>query len=715
MTNIYNDLDMTLNEVENVNNDTSLDEGKKFKFEYQGLEVGKMINEPIRFESTESEKEEEEEKENPEDLLKKSDIIGINLQDYVKKKKEEVKVEEKKEEKKKEEIIKVETKPKLLNKTKDIIRQIQRKQSVEEEEEEEVLQENNKQYSNLLSKYIRVSPKIYQSSRRGDKYIINVEENTNQYASVNIKTLTENSLSNKPEIDSKNYFSTVNSFYKKKMNINIQSNRQSPKNKANHFYNKGLMSLRVSPKRRFIEDGDYESKKSPNNIESFHRANYDTPLRYNRFIQDTRSQPQSKREFKFLKKYKKKERADKTERTERGYNTHRSISRSRAPRTPRFNNTITELENLLGVLFKKFFVYLSKIETLKMKLYKINDESLCYYLYREFLHYESNCFDFISLKNLFKHLNLDMEESMMIKLIFYLKKFPPKFVKSSKKYSTNNFSNKDLSLSYKDFRELFISHKIRLSEDYLRSEWESTYDHHEPIINKSEYFLLRQILILLAKQLRDISRIMNSLQIYPGNMILDYILKFSRKKSISSKNYNSRSKSLGVSFSNNDQNGNWKNIERKVDFGLYSEKQKIKSSDAFTEQTKLQSQSGDTLEMFGSLILKKFVRNSSNKLSHKSSKRTHTSPGNLKYVNSKKEYQYKRVEPLASIELETLPEIQDTERLIDVGTIKVFLAHLEIEYLKEDLSLLMNCFGTTTGLLHENQFFNFYYSKVWQY
>jgi hypothetical protein len=649
MTNIYNDLDQTLNEVENVNNDTSLDEGKKFKFEYQGLEVGQMMGKPLTFDSTES--EEEKQKEDPQELLKKSDIIGIDLQDYVKKKPEEGKEEEIKEENKEEN------------------KEGNQKTTQKEEstQQEEIMKENNPQYSNLLSKYIRVSPKIYQSSRRGDKYIINVEENVSQYTSVNIKTITENSVDPKM-----NYFSTKNSFQPKQ--FVVQSGRPSPKNKKK-VNSKGLLSLRVSPKRRFIETGDNESKRSP-------MGNYDTPLKYQRFMKDTGSQPQSKREFKFLRKY-----------------TSRRTHHQSKPRSPRFSKQSTEMENRLKVLFKKFFVYLSKIETLKMKLYKFNDESLTYYLYREFCHYETNTFDFESLRSLLRHLNLDMEESMMIKLVFYLKKFPREF---QKKTTPTQMNGKDLVLCYPEFRELFVSHKIRLSEEYLHSEWESSGDQHESIINKSQYFLLRQILILKAKQLEDISRVVDSLHVYSAEKVFHFIFSFSAKKSLSSIRYNSRSQSPGVSFSNNNQNGNWSQTDPDP---ADSTRNKMKSSN-LTEVTK--QQSGVNSENLGSILLRKFLRKSSNR-SQLSSVKMNGSPAN-KSIPSRKF----NINPLTSMELETLPEVQ-TESVLDVATIKMFLTHLGIEYLREDLGLLMNALGTSTGFLPKQQFFKFFYSKVWDY
>jgi hypothetical protein len=91
MQNIYNDLDQTLNEVELVNNETSLEENKVFKFEYQGLDAGAMEQGPILLESEKSIKEP---KMDPEEILKTANKSGIDLQAFETKPEEQEEEEE---------------------------------------------------------------------------------------------------------------------------------------------------------------------------------------------------------------------------------------------------------------------------------------------------------------------------------------------------------------------------------------------------------------------------------------------------------------------------------------------------------------------------------------------------------------------------------------------------------------------------------------------
>lgn len=698
MTNIYKDLDQTLNEVENVNNEPSIDEGPKPGFEYQELKADEMAQKPLNFYSSESEKE------SPEDILKKSDTIGINLEDFVKKK---TAPETPKEESVPETLAKsIEAEERPTKKKKSLLDK--------ESPKRKYFTSGREIQTNLLSKFIKISPKIYQHSRKGSKYIINVEDNLSHYTSVsrnNARAEAEAEAESKQLTSTRNNLSSRNSFRTRNLQIQVQSNHPSPKHKTSIY--KGLSSLRVSPKKRFMEAVEEDSQWSPR-FKGV-RANYDTPLHYNRFIKETGSQPQSRREFKFIKRRRGRGRGD------RGSLMANEMSQEHV-RTPRFSRSGSDMETRLKILYKKLFVYQSKIEGLKMKLYKANGENLTYTLYRDFVNADSGHFDVLSLKKLFIHLNLRVEDVMTHKLILFLKKYADAAHESQLLLSNPSSNERNLTtpeiplnLSYPHFRELFISHKIQLSELYLHSEWESLADNQGSGFDKSEYFLLRRIVLLQVKQLKDVSRVMHSLRSLPGSRVFEFILSFGSRES---QRYRSHSPSPGMSFSNNQYN-TWNNLantkERSLQFIPETDSKLTgASSQMQTEQTRKHSSKGNISENFGSSLLNKFIKKSTGHFSNLSTVKLQ-SPSYKNIDFTIRKWKNKGEEAIGRSK--KVPSfVADSEaKVVDIRTIKALLTHLGIEYLAEDLSLLMNVLGSTTGYLMEHQFLQFFNSRVWEY
>lgn len=696
MTNIYKDLDQTLNEVENVNNEPSIDEGMKPGFEYQELETGEMTRTPLNFYSSESEKEKQE----PEEILKKSDTIGIHLEDFVKKKT-------------KPENSKPENVPVTLTKSVEAEESKNKKKSSilrEESPARKDLEGHREMHPNLLSKFIRISPKIYQHSRKGNKHIINVEDNLSHYASV-----SRNNTRNEPELESKqpstkNYLSTQNSFKTRNLNIQIKPTQPSPRNQTSLY--QGLSSLRVSPKKRFIEAIEEDSQWSPQ--AKTMRVSYDTPLHYNRFIKETGSQPQSRREFKFIKRHRGKKRGN------LGSFVGDEMN-GEYLRTPRFSRTGSDLESKLKILFKKLFVYQSKIEGLKMKLYKSNGENLTYTLHRDFVDPDSGHFNLASLENLFAHLNLRMEQTTTRKLILFLAKFADSAHQNQLLLSDPSSNEKDApvsefpsDLSYSHFRELFISHKIQLSELYLHSEWESLADNPSPVLEKAEYFLLRQIVLLQTKQLKDVGRVVQSLRASPGSKVFEFLMSFGARES---HRYRSHSPSPGMSFSNNQYN-TWNNLAETKDRSLQfipetDSKMTGASSQTQTKKTKNVSNK-QLLGNFGSRLLNRFIKKSEKWNSNFSTIKLQ-SPSYKNINSTVRKWKNKTEEVIGR--RQKVPSFMGNaeEKMLNIRTMKALLAHLDIEYLAEDLSLLMNVFGSTSGYLTQNQFLQFFYSRVWEY
>ena len=690
MQNIFKDLDQTLNEVEIVNNETSLEENKVLKFEYEGLDAGQMEPRRGMFDSTESEGEdrEPEAKEDPEQILKKADMSGIDLQVFEKKPKPQKPPEPSQEPQKKEPVVPPET---------------EKKPAQLEIPLEENSKKNNHQYSNLLSRYMRVSPKIYKSRRKGDnKYIINVENNTSEYASVGLNDIKSIKKSATEETSEHAYFSVKNNFRPKQFTIRTTAKAPPPSKRRNPWTRKGVSSLRTSPKKRLHFPQDRFSKKhTQDSKHSFSIREYDTPLKYKRFIKETGSQPQSRREFKFLKQ-------------NRGNNRSTTSSRvSPSPGASRFVSSSVDIESKIRVLFKKLFVYLSKIENIKMKLYKNCDESLTYAFFQKFANQQTKQFDLVSFKKLFHFLNLDVKDSAISKTILYLNKFrPPRPNPLLLSESLTAEQSGQWSLDYPHFRELFMSHKIRSSEAYLSSEWQSVSLTQEPIIRQPDYFLLRQILILFGRQIRDVSRVILSLREHSPRAVMDYMLSFKRNSKFDLSNFRSLSvspsPSPGVSFGNNKAFG-LEEADTPKGSKLMNSIQEKDESRSNVPASSQQEKSFSRNQTLGSRVLNRFYKFSSEYKSVPAHGQVKSS--DLDLSESPRQNEPLGFRHLRQINLNTEPEAEETS--LDLGHLKILLAHLDIEYLKEDLYLLMNHLGAQSGFLSQSQFALFFNSTVW--
>ena len=273
---------------------------------------------------------------------------------------------------------------------------------------------------------------------------------------------------------------------------------------------------------------------------------YDQPTRYNRFLTQRRSPEQSNsaRQFRFLKQYSQTDNPGRFHTQESlDFSERRRLSTRTDSAIGNLQKSPEDIQNKLSVLFNKLFVYLSKIESLKMKINKISGEGNCYALFRRFCDPESGEMGTGELNVMFESLDFPVDPLLLIKMVIYLKKFeqgsfslgPPDPGQKNNLFKTPGNRNArrsrvhsscDVRLKYEDFRELFTSHKLVVPEVYLFCNWQSTDPELQNVIPRSEYYLMRQILVLFGRQLVDVSRILRSLRLYSAREVFHFLLQF---------------------------------------------------------------------------------------------------------------------------------------------------------------------------------------------
>ena len=539
-------------------------------------------------------------------------------------------------------------------------------------------------YSNLLFQFMKPSPKIYRTRKIKGKFLINAEENNNleTRSYYNLPTYSNQNLS-------KSYTRSVNEdlnhslepdFKLRQRIVNVRS--QSPQirpSRTDTLKKKiEIPQIRTEEATRRnnnpIQRG-FASRENPGII-------YDNPKRYNRFVSN-RSPPKkiinhnSSRQFKFLKNQSMIEK--KPRNSSQDFSEFRRLSHRTESLLGTQQKSYDDLEQKVCVLFNKFFVYLSKIETLKMKINKSNGELNCYSLFRRFCNMESGELGQREMNNLLESLDFPVDPNLLMKMIIYLSKYsefqinpqnpnqPRNLFQQSTNSSKPPYPFCPIRLHYEEFRELFTSHKIVIPEVYLFCNWNSA-TNHQGLIPRSEYYLMRQILMLFGRQLVDISRVLKSLRVYQASEVFEFLLGFERNqgRDLGSPPFASKI----PSFSNNpDFRGNMFNSEIQVGRERLGE---------FSKQNR------DFLQ----------GRNQSFK----------------SLSRNTREPQFEEI-PVNNVYMRERGNFE--KRILDVTTVKRFLDFHEMQYLSEDLLLLMNALGASDGFLKENEFNAFFYSSLW--
>ena len=413
--------------------------------------------------------------------------------------------------------------------------------------------------------------------------------------------------------------------------------------------------------------------------------------------------------------------------------------------------SVEDMEAKLRVLFKKMLVYGSKIETIKLKIDKVNGETSCYALYRRFCDQESGELSLGGLRELLQALNFPVGNKMLLKMLIYLSKFEPSlpmatyhpsqtdvFIESpymnfsEVHTAANNMfdpapnfsrmnnitatkerdrassakgprmfmshegtlgspqSPENITLKYGCFRQLFTSHKIKIPEIYLFCNWESQGSRADVQIPESEYYLMRQILMLFQKQLKDMTRVMVSMRPYTAEQMFDYLGSYSPD------NMQSPSESLSVC----------ERIPTQITFSLKSDRKK----------------SGRQSQVVSSLV-PSFSNNHYMPVSPRSKQSNRMNGGvrgqfdiSRKGCVADEVYgRQKRSQTMPGGLVGGRGVHEERERLaqVNVWNIKNFLEAQKVHYLEEDLMLLMNALASSEGSLKEATFYQFVYSPLW--
>lgn len=404
-----------------------------------------------------------------------------------------------------------------------------------------------REYSDLLSKYIRPGPKNYRTRQLANKIVVEAEETDDletrsYYQSSQLKhSLDQRARSaheegeyvarpTTPQRESK--FGYLSSPNEERPGTNTLKKIVTP-------------SLTVD-RERVLENSQTRSKLSPS------EAPFDNPKRYNRFVPNRRSleknksaqESQSKRQLRFLKQSNSNLQWPANKRDSLFVPEMQRFSTKTESMLANQQKSYDDLENKLCVLFNKMFVYLSKIETLKMKINKCSGEENCYALFRRFCDTDSGEMGQAQMNMLLDSLDFPMDPMLLVKVFIYLNKYdaqafdvhallrrrkPRNLFKQSSKsifVSVDGDPKNDILLRYEQFRELFTSLKMKIPEIYLFCNWSRAEVVEQGVISRSEYYLMRHILMLFGRMLVDVSRIVMSLRMYHSSEIFDFLKQF---------------------------------------------------------------------------------------------------------------------------------------------------------------------------------------------
>jgi Ca2+-binding EF-hand superfamily protein len=361
-----------------------------------------------------------------------------------------------------------------------------------------------------------------------------------------------------------------------------------------------------------------------------------------------------------------------------------------------YNLPTNELDGFYIRFFSKCFVYLSKIEHLKIKLHKENIESTTYSLFRYFRHKQSSFISVKGLKNVLNSLNISLSTKSLQSLFWYLSKYrDPQATRTSRpsfprKFSMANFHNTSSSpnyfLSYSEFRELFSSFKILIPQIYLESDWNSNELSNELYIPPVISSLMRQIILLNSRFIFDISKLIQQLKRFNIKQLFGHLFL----NHISSRDISTPSISNLPSFKNN-----FINQISTPDMRQSLEMNKISSSEYYDD--KIIYGKRNPRHRFGTV--KSLTQSkSSNNLNYKDQNIVITD-----FLEKKKKFRN------GSLDRNT----QKNNLYLTVDRIREFLDHFNIRYLNEDLMLIMNLFGANKGVLMEEKFHQFIQSSVW--
>lgn len=357
------------------------------------------------------------------------------------------------------------------------------------------------------------------------------------------------------------------------------------------------------------------------------------------------------------------------------------------PKQPQRNYPANELESLLVRFFSKCFVYLSKIEHLRIKLHKENIESWTYSLFRLFSDQPGSRLSLQGLKAVLQSLSIVLGDNVLHRLFWLLSGY--KDAQSgatrpmTRHLSMSSFHRRwqrgAHSLSYGEFRGLFTSPKILIPEVYLESDWNSSDVSAKQVIPYRVSTLMRQIVLLKSRFIIDVSETIENLRRFPKNVVFKHLFLGRGAPEVP----HSPVISNLPSFSNN----NLADISRP----------EMRRSLEVNTMPTLQSP-------------KLSVAQHQNQVWQK--------PANRKGLNKSKSHQIFESSDQNIVITDFMPTAHEVDVARNAGELSVdalrqFLDFFNVRYLKEDLMLVMNVLGASNGSLFEGDFAKFISSSVW--
>lgn len=345
-------------------------------------------------------------------------------------------------------------------------------------------------------------------------------------------------------------------------------------------------------------------------------------------------------------------------------------------------------------LFSKCFVYLSKIEHLKIKLHKENIESITYTMFKMNISRLNGMLEIKGFKDILLSLNIALNGSMLRKVFWYFMKFrdsagnprAPQKTGLTRNKSTTLISNKSSTpirgMSYSDFRELFNSSKIIIPEVYLFSDWKTR---HPLIISPAVSSLMRQIVLLVSKLVLDLSKTIRLFRRFnPSNLFNRLFLHH-----IQSSHFCTPTGSNLPSFTNHEVGDNLpKNFH-------LSELKHMHASE-IDPHHEVNNQNENSRRKY------KIYRS----LDHSKSQPKMTSVDQDIVITD-------FLVNETSVDNRSFGHFSGFENEFTVDHLRRYLDYFNVRYLTEDLMLVMNFLGAGKGSLTFQVFANFVNSLVW--
>ena len=559
-----------------------------------------------------------------------------------------------------------------------------------------------KSLSNALSKFMMTAPKNYQTRRSKGKLLIDVT--VNEHLGRHYQTppsIPMSYHSRSPVGSDRNHlnfsWSPHNLFRtsSRPVSVTVSNAHVESEDMENATMAEPLQKLASSHK---VFVGTFQGQSQGNPADS----QLDKPKRYNRFLQNSRfseNSPRpdhlaSNRQLRFIRQGSRRERFQ-SRRDSSASQIERVSSRAKLGLMSKIKSQ-EDLRVKLCVLFEKFIVYSSKIERLKLKITKNAGEGICYALFRRYCDPDSGELGLSDLREMLRSLDFPVDARLLLRIILFLNKFGQ--------------PDPDISdpppLRYEHFRELFTSHRMVVPEVFLFCNWDQDAPLGQSLVPQTEYYLMRQILILTGRQLADVSRILQSLQLYEAHEVFGFLMRFeNERRQLTQSDWGTHLVSFRENLRKPGKHPLYANrhFQSHQEIGLHVQNRPTGNPRNFSG---VFTQSGRGAGP---------VRHNGQNESRRNGERLRSAKDRRGAWWRKRhsESAVNNVNLEESGSERELPVQVGQNSILEVSTFKNFLDFCKTQYLGEDLLLLMNVFGASEGFLDFDRFRVFFHSPIW--